>query len=29
VTSFTTEAGAAVLAPRWELIQPKVEALFN
>jgi LCP family protein required for cell wall assembly len=29
VTPYTTEAGAAVLAPRWELIQPKVEALFD
>jgi LCP family protein required for cell wall assembly len=29
VTPFTTEAGAAVLAPRWELIRPRVDALFN
>jgi LCP family protein required for cell wall assembly len=29
VTPFATEAGAAVLAPRWELIRPRVEALFN
>ena len=29
VTPVTTQAGAAVLAPRWDLIQPKVEALFD
>jgi polyisoprenyl-teichoic acid--peptidoglycan teichoic acid transferase len=29
VSPFTTEAGAAVLAPRWELIRPRVAALFD
>jgi LCP family protein required for cell wall assembly len=29
VSPFSTEAGAAVLAPRWELIRPKVSALYS
>jgi len=29
VAPFTTPAGAAVLAPRWEIIQPQVKALFD
>ena len=29
VSPLTTEAGAAVLAPRWELIRPRVAALFE
>jgi LCP family protein required for cell wall assembly len=29
VSPLVTESGAAVLAPRWELIQPRVAAMFN